>query len=110
MGDAIVCNVGQFDFGNRCNFSHLSGGTRDDEEVELKNWKETKVYKKDVDLIPKELDEKVVRLHLPALGAELTTLTKAQSLGMSANGPFTTKPTSHVWLCSFCCDLQLQLY
>ena len=53
----------------------------------LKNWKETKAYKNDVYLLPKELDEKVARLHLPALGAELTSLTKAQSdyLGMSVN-------------------------
>merc|ERR1711862_617081 len=35
----------------------------------LKNWKETKAYKNDVYLLPKELDEKVARLHLPALGA-----------------------------------------
>merc|ERR1711985_175006 len=30
----------------------------------LKNWKETKQYKNDVYLLPKELDEKVARLHL----------------------------------------------
>merc|ERR1719265_1169163 len=30
----------------------------------LKNWKETKTYKNDVYLLPKELDEKVARLHL----------------------------------------------
>merc|ERR1711869_28168 len=34
----------------------------------MKNWKETKAYKNDVYLLPKELDEKVARLHLPALG------------------------------------------
>ena len=38
----------------------------------LKNWKETKAYKNDVYLLPKNLDEKVARLHLPALGAEMT--------------------------------------
>merc|ERR1712109_142876 len=61
----------------------------------LKNWKETKAYKNDVYLLPKELDEKVARLHLPALGAELTTLTKEQSdyLGISVNGPF--KPNTY---------------
>merc|ERR1712078_150714 len=45
-------------------------------------WKErdTKKYTTDkVYLLPKELDEKVARLHLPALGAELTTLTKEQA-------------------------------
>merc|ERR1712050_736809 len=45
----------------------------------LKNWKETKAYKNDVYLLPKELDEKVARLHLPALGAELTALSKDQA-------------------------------
>jgi len=35
----------------------------------LKNWKEGKGYKNLVYLLPKELDEKVARLHLPALGA-----------------------------------------
>merc|ERR1712012_146209 len=35
-----------------------------------------KGYKNQVYLLPKELDEKVARLHLPALGAELTTLSK----------------------------------
>merc|ERR1712223_1813828 len=61
----------------------------------LKNWKETKAYKNDVYLLPKELDEKVARLHLPALGAQLTTLTKAQPdyLGVSVNGPF--KPNTY---------------
>jgi len=61
----------------------------------LKNWKETKAYKNDVYLLPKELDEKVARLHLPALGAELTTLTKAQAdyIGVSTTGPF--KPNTY---------------
>merc|ERR1712179_749742 len=45
----------------------------------LKNWKETKAYKNDVYLLPKDLDEKVARLHLPALGANLTTLSKEQA-------------------------------
>merc|ERR1712084_7721 len=45
----------------------------------LKNWKEGKGYKNDVYLLPKELDEKVARLHLPALGANLTTLSKEQA-------------------------------
>merc|ERR1712014_70844 len=34
----------------------------------LKNWKENKGYKNEVYLLPKELDEKVASLHLPALG------------------------------------------
>jgi adenosylhomocysteinase len=40
--------------------------------------------------LPKHLDEKVARLHLEALGAKLTTLTKAQAdyLGVAVNGPY----------------------
>merc|ERR1712139_236593 len=61
----------------------------------LKNWKETKAYKNDVSLLPKELDEKVARLHLGALGAELTTLTKEQAeyIGVKSEGPY--KPDTY---------------
>merc|ERR1719310_1089905 len=56
----------------------------------LKNWKETKQYKNDVYLLPKALDEKGAALHLPALGANLTTLTKEQAdyIGVKVEGPF----------------------
>merc|ERR1712139_664604 len=49
-----------------------------------------KQYDKKVYLLPKELDEKVARLHLPALGAELSTLTKKQAeyLGVPVQGPY----------------------
>merc|ERR1719163_706539 len=41
-------------------------------------------------LLPKELDEKVARLHLPALGASLTTLSKKQAdyIGVKVEGPY----------------------
>merc|ERR1711998_767770 len=50
----------------------------------------TKEYKNDVYLLPKDLDEKVARLHLPALGAELTTLSKDQAdyIGVKVEGPY----------------------
>merc|ERR1712023_170092 len=56
----------------------------------LKNWKETKAYKNQVYLLPKHLDEKVARLHLPALGAVLTELTKEQAdyIGVKVEGPY----------------------
>merc|ERR1712100_790319 len=56
----------------------------------LKNWKENKGYKNHVYLLPKELDEKVASLHLPALGAELTKLSKEQAdyIGVKETGPF----------------------
>merc|ERR1711879_860652 len=56
----------------------------------LKNWKEGKGYKNEVYLLPKELDEKVASLHLPFLGAQVTTLTKEQAdyIGVKVEGPF----------------------
>jgi adenosylhomocysteinase len=46
---------------------------------------ETKVY-----TLPKSLDEEVARLHLPRVGAKLTTLTKKQAdyLGIKIEGPY----------------------
>merc|ERR1712025_664715 len=54
------------------------------------NWQKTKAYKNDVYLLPKDLDEKVARLHLPALGAELTELSKEQAdyIGVKVGGPY----------------------
>ena len=47
-------------------------------------------YENKVYVLPKHLDEKVARLHLKKLGAQLTTLTEGQSryLGMDIGGPF----------------------
>ena len=47
-------------------------------------------YEKKVFTLPKHLDEKVARLHLPKLGVKLTELTADQAsyLGVSPNGPF----------------------
>jgi len=47
-------------------------------------------YENKVYVLPKHLDEKVARLHLDALGAKLTTLTKAQAeyIGVDVAGPF----------------------
>ncbi len=41
-------------------------------------------------VLPKELDEKVARLHLGKLGAQLTKLSSKQAeyLGVKAEGPF----------------------
>jgi len=49
-------------------------------------------YGKDVKVLPKHLDEKVARLHLEALGIELTKLTKNQAdyLGLDIDGPYKT--------------------
>jgi len=47
-------------------------------------------YPVGVYVLPKELDEKVARLHLDALGVRLTTLTPAQAayIGVPQNGPY----------------------
>jgi adenosylhomocysteinase len=47
-------------------------------------------YENEVYVLPKILDEKVARLHLDALGVELTTLTQEQAdyLGVPVEGPF----------------------
>jgi adenosylhomocysteinase len=50
----------------------------------------TKDYKVGVHFLPKELDEKVARLHVEALGGKISRLSKDQAdyLGLKANGPF----------------------
>lgn len=47
-------------------------------------------YKNDVYMLPKHLDEKVARLHLARIGAQLTTLTDEQAayIGIDKNGPY----------------------
>ncbi len=50
----------------------------------------TEKFAAGVHILPKELDEKVARLHLGKLGVELTTLTKDQSdyIGVPVSGPY----------------------
>ncbi|MDN5570792.1 MAG: adenosylhomocysteinase, partial [Propionibacteriaceae bacterium] len=47
-------------------------------------------YPTGVYTLPKHLDEEVARLHLPALGVQLTTLTEGQAeyLGVPVEGPY----------------------
>jgi adenosylhomocysteinase len=61
--------------------------------AQLELWKERnsgKYEKGKVYILPKELYEKVARLHLPHLGAELTELTKDQAdyIGVKVTGPY----------------------
>jgi len=57
-------------------------------QIEL--WTKQGEYERSVYVLPKRLDEKVARLHLGALGAELTVLTKAQAdyIGVPVEGPY----------------------
>merc|ERR1712151_139355 len=82
----LGCATGHPSFVMSCSFTNQVLGQLD----LLKNWKENKGYKNEVYLLPKELDEKVANLHLPALGAELTKLSKEQAdyIGVGMDGPF----------------------
>ena len=57
-------------------------------QIEL--WNHSDRYEKKVYVLPKQLDEKVARMHLKRLGATLTTLTQAQAnyLSISTEGPY----------------------
>merc|ERR1712019_100641 len=87
----LGCATGHPSFVMSCSFTNQVLAQLDI----LKNWKETKAYKNEVYLLPKELDEKVARLHLPALGAQLTELSKEQAdyIGVKVAGPF--KPNTY---------------
>merc|ERR1711971_1332605 len=87
----LGCATGHPSFVMSCSFTNQMLAQLD----LLKNQKETKAYKNDVYLLPKDLDEKVARLHLPALGANLTTLSKEQAeyIGVKIGGPF--KPSTY---------------
>jgi len=85
----LGCATGHPSFVMSCSFTNQTLAQLD----LLRNWKETdasKKYKNDVYLLPKELDEKVARLHLPALGANLTELSAEQAayIGVKPAGPF----------------------
>ena len=57
-------------------------------QIEL--WTNQGKYQKKVYTLPKQLDEKVARLHLAKIGAKLTRLNEKQStyIGVSPEGPF----------------------
>merc|ERR1711981_177040 len=87
----LGCATGHPSFVMSCSFTNQT-------LAQLELWKErdTGKYKLDqVYLLPKELDEKVARLHLASLGAKLTVLTKEQSdyVDIPVNGPY--KPDTY---------------
>jgi len=85
----LGCATGHPSFVMSCSFTNQVLA-----QIDLLTAKE-KGYKNQVYLLPKELDEKVASLHLPALGAELTTLSKEQAdyIGVKGTGPF--KPDTY---------------
>ncbi len=58
--------------------------------AQLELWQRGGEYGRDVYTLPKHLDEKVARLHLGKLGAQLTELTDVQAeyIGVPEHGPF----------------------
>ena len=57
-------------------------------QIEL--WTKASEYQPGVYILPKELDEKVARLHLKKIGVKLTELRKDQAdyIGVKVEGPF----------------------
>merc|ERR1719316_1795349 len=87
----LGCATGHPSFVMSCSFTNQT-------LAQLELWKErdSGKYKTDqVYLLPKHLDEKVARLHLPAMGAKLTVLSKEQNdyVDIPVNGPY--KPDTY---------------
>jgi adenosylhomocysteinase len=63
--------------------------------AQLELWANSDAYPVGVHVLPRHLDEKVARLHLPKLGAKLTQLTEAQAsyIGVPIEGPY--KPETY---------------
>merc|ERR1712003_61321 len=80
----LGCATGHPSFVMSCSFTNQVLA-----QIDLLTAKE-KGYKNDVYLLPKALDEKVASLHLPALGAEVTILSKEQAdyIGVPVGGPY----------------------
>ena len=62
-------------------------------QIEL--WNNSEKYENKVYVLPKNLDEKVAKLHLKKVGAKLTELTQQQAeyIGVETNGPY--KPDAY---------------
>merc|ERR1711957_118319 len=87
----LGCATGHPSFVKSCSFTNQA-------LAQLELWKEKtsgKYAKGHVYLLPKHLDEKVARLHLGPLGANLTVLSKEQSdyVGIPIEGPY--KPETY---------------
>jgi len=87
----LGCATGHPSFVMSCSFTNQT-------VAQLELWKERNTGKYEsgkVYVLPKLLDEKVARLHLPALGAKLTILSPEQSeyIGVPVDGPY--KPNTY---------------
>lgn len=82
----LGCATGHPSFVMSCSFTNQV-------LAQLDLWENRKTDKYQIGkvyVLPKELDEKVARLHLPALGAELTSLSKEQAdyIDVKVDGPY----------------------
>merc|ERR1719498_857064 len=81
----LGCATGHPSFVMSCSFTNQALA-----QLELWTNKDSGKYDKQVYLLPKELDEKVARLHLEKLGANLTVLSQEQAdyIDVKVNGPY----------------------
>jgi len=81
----LGCATGHPSFVMSCSFTNQALA-----QLELIKNKGTGKYENKVYLLPKELDEKVARLHLSQLGAKLTVLSQTQAdyIGVKVEGPY----------------------
>jgi adenosylhomocysteinase len=86
----LGCATGHPSFVMSCSFTNQVVA-----QLELWRERDSGKYSNKVYLIPKELDEKVARLHLDKLGARLTVLSDSQAtyIGVEKSGPF--KPATY---------------
>jgi len=86
----LGCATGHPSFVMSCSFTNQVVA-----QVDLWENRENDKYKRDVYTLPKELDEKVARLHLDQLGARLTILSddQAKYIGVNKDGPY--KPSHY---------------
>ena len=81
----LGCATGHPSFVMSCSFTNQTIA-----QLDLWEQRTTRKYEKNVYTLPKVLDEKVARLHLGALQAELTVLTPEQAgyINVSVEGPY----------------------
>merc|ERR1712087_533324 len=86
----LGCATGHPSFVMSCSFTNQTIA-----QIDLWENKDKEKYKKDVYTLPKELDEKVARLHLNHLNARLTVLSddQAKYIGIKKEGPY--KPSHY---------------
>ena len=86
----LGCATGHPSFVMSCSFTNQVVA-----QLELWNERKSGKYERKVYVLPKHLDEKVARLHLDKLGAQLTLLTDEQAayIGVAPSGPY--KPAGY---------------